>query len=36
MLADYVDPGIDPAVDEAVLAFCARRRETLTDEVLEE
>jgi trimethylamine--corrinoid protein Co-methyltransferase len=36
MLADYVDPGIDPAVDEALLAFCARRRETLTDEVLEE
>jgi trimethylamine--corrinoid protein Co-methyltransferase len=36
MLADYVDPGIDPAVDEALLDFCVRRRESLTDEVLEE
>jgi trimethylamine--corrinoid protein Co-methyltransferase len=36
MLSDYVDPGIDPALDEALLAFCAKRRESLTDEVTEE
>ena len=36
MLEDYVDPGIDAALDEALLDFCARRRESLTDEVTEE
>jgi trimethylamine--corrinoid protein Co-methyltransferase len=36
MLADYLDPGIDPAVDEAMLAFCVQRKEVLTDDVLEE
>jgi len=36
MLEDYVDPGIDPAVDEALHEFMARRKEILTDEVLED
>jgi trimethylamine--corrinoid protein Co-methyltransferase len=36
MLAEYVDPGIDPAVDEALLAFIARRKAVLTDEITEE
>ena len=36
MLEDYEDPGIDPGTDEALLAFCAQRRQTLTDDVLEE
>jgi trimethylamine--corrinoid protein Co-methyltransferase len=29
MLADYEDPGIDPAVDEELQAFMARRKEAL-------
>ncbi|MFM7626837.1 MAG: trimethylamine methyltransferase family protein, partial [Gammaproteobacteria bacterium] len=36
MLAEYADPGIDPAIDEALRDFCERRRAVLTDEVLEE
>ena len=36
MLADYVDPGIDPALDEALHAFIARRKEVLTDDIQEE
>jgi trimethylamine:corrinoid methyltransferase-like protein len=31
MLADYEDPGLDPAVDEALLAFMRERRAVLTD-----
>ena len=29
MLADYEDPGMDPAVDEAIQAFMVRRREEI-------
>jgi trimethylamine--corrinoid protein Co-methyltransferase len=36
MLADYEDPGIDPAKDEAMLAFVAERRSQLTDSIEEE
>jgi trimethylamine---corrinoid protein Co-methyltransferase len=36
MLADYQDPGIDPARDEAMLEFIARRRAVLTDAIEEE
>lgn len=36
MLGDYVDPGMEPAQEEALAAFIARRKESLTDEVLEE
>ena len=36
MLAEYVDPGIDPALDEALLAFIAGRKEKLSDEITEE
>ncbi len=36
MLADYEDPGIDPAKDEAMLAFVAERRPELTDNIEEE
>ena len=36
MLADYQDPGIDPAADEALLAFVAARKEVLGDAVEEE
>jgi trimethylamine:corrinoid methyltransferase-like protein len=36
MLEDYQDPGIDPAVDEAMLDFIARRKSVLTDAVEEE
>lgn len=36
MLAEYVDPGIDPAVDEALLDFVARRRSELSDAVEED
>ena len=36
MLADYQDPGIDPAQDEAMLAFMAKRKEVLTDAIEEE
>ncbi len=36
MLAEYQDPGIDPAADEAMLDFIARRKLTLTDAVEEE
>jgi len=36
MLADYQDPGIDPAQDEAMLDFIARRRAVLTDEIEDE
>ena len=36
MLADYEDPGIDPAQDEALLAFVAERRSQLTDAIEEE
>jgi trimethylamine--corrinoid protein Co-methyltransferase len=31
MLANYVDPGIDPAIDEALQAFMTRRRGELSD-----
>jgi trimethylamine--corrinoid protein Co-methyltransferase len=31
MLADYEDPGVDPAVDEQLQAFIARRKEALAD-----
>ncbi|MBU6378971.1 MAG: trimethylamine methyltransferase family protein [Gammaproteobacteria bacterium] len=36
MLAEYVDPGIDPAVDEALRDFVARRRAELGDAVEED
>ena len=36
MLADYQDPGIDVAADEAMLAFMASRKAVLTDAVEEE
>ncbi len=36
MLADYQDPGIDPAADEAMRDFIARRKAVLTDAVEEE
>jgi len=36
MLEDYQDPGIDPAADEAMKDFIARRKEVLTDAVEEE
>jgi trimethylamine--corrinoid protein Co-methyltransferase len=36
MLADYVDPGIDPAIDEALQAFMTRRRTELSDAVEED
>ncbi len=36
MLADYQDPGIDPARDEAMLEYIARRKAVLTDDITEE
>ena len=36
MLADYVDPGLDPAIDEALQAFMSRRRAELGDAVEED
>ncbi len=36
MLAEYRDPGIDPAADEAMLGFMAARKAVLTDAVEEE
>jgi trimethylamine--corrinoid protein Co-methyltransferase len=33
MLADYEAPPLDPAIDEALLAFMAKRKETLPDSV---
>ena len=36
MLADYQDPGIDPAADEAMREFIERRKSQLTDAVEEE
>ena len=36
MLAEYVDPGIDPAVDEALRDFVTRRRAELGDAVEED
>ena len=36
MLADYQDPGIDPAQDEAMRDFIARRKAVLTDEIEDE
>jgi trimethylamine--corrinoid protein Co-methyltransferase len=36
MLAEYQDPGLDPASDEALLDFMARRRAELKDSVEEE
>jgi trimethylamine--corrinoid protein Co-methyltransferase len=36
MLADYVDPGLDPAIDEALQAFMTRRRAELGDAVEED
>jgi len=36
MLADYEDPGIDPAKDEAMLAYVAQRRAQLKDSIEEE
>jgi len=36
MLAEYVDPGIDPAIDQALKDFIARRKEVLTDDIEEE
>jgi len=36
MLAEYVDPGIDPALDEELHSFIARRKEVLTDDIQEE
>ena len=36
MLAEYVDPGIDPALEQELQAFIARRKEVLTDDIQEE
>jgi trimethylamine---corrinoid protein Co-methyltransferase len=36
MLADYQDPGIDPAADEAMRAFVVARKAVLSDAVDEE
>ncbi len=36
MLADYQDPGLEPARDEAMLEFMARRRAQLTDSIEDE
>jgi trimethylamine--corrinoid protein Co-methyltransferase len=36
MLAEYQDPGIDPAKDEAMLDFIARRKAVLTDDITDE
>src|SRR6516225_6609330 len=36
MLADYRDPGIDPAQDEAMLEFIARRKAVLSDTIDDE
>ena len=36
MLGDYQDPGIDPAADEAMRDYIARRRAVLTDAIEEE
>jgi trimethylamine--corrinoid protein Co-methyltransferase len=36
MLAEYEDPGLDPARDEALLAYLAQRKAVLTDSVEEE
>ena len=36
MLAEYQDPGIDPAADEAMLAFMAQRKAVLTDAIEDE
>jgi len=36
MLAEYEDPGIDPAQDEAMLDFIARRKAVLTDSIDDE
>ena len=36
MLAEYEDPGIDPAQDEALLDFIARRKAVLTDTIDDE
>ncbi|MFM8516767.1 MAG: trimethylamine methyltransferase family protein [Nevskiaceae bacterium] len=36
MLAEYVDPGLDPAIDEALQAFMTQRRAQLSDAVEED
>jgi trimethylamine--corrinoid protein Co-methyltransferase len=36
MLAEYEDPGLDPAVDEALLAYMAGRRSVLSDSLDED
>jgi trimethylamine--corrinoid protein Co-methyltransferase len=36
MLADYQDPGIDAAQDEAMLDFIARRKAVLSDTIDDE
>src|SRR5579871_702000 len=36
MLAEYQDPGIDPAQDEAMRDFMARRKAVLTDDIEDE
>lgn len=36
MLTEYEDPGIDPARDEAMLAYIARRKAVLTDAIEDE
>jgi hypothetical protein len=36
MLADYQDPGLDPASDEALLDFMRQRRAALTDSLDED
>ncbi|TIS66930.1 MAG: trimethylamine methyltransferase, partial [Mesorhizobium sp.] len=32
LLSDYADPGLDPAIDEELRAFIARRKESMPDQ----
>ena len=36
MLGNYVDPGLSPELDEALEEFIARRKEAITDEIMDE
>ena len=36
MLADYEDPGLEPAIDEALQQFMCERRDVLSDSLDED